>query len=157
HPFFKPLLFRLPPEDARALTLRLLAIQARTRLGRRIFRLFGHGPPPPELAVEAFGLRFPAPVGLAPGIDIDATAIAGMQHLGFGFVTVGPAGDAALAREPGSDPLRIASAHAIARSETAGGPDVATIAARVAAAPELTIPIGIALRGDLVPALRGAG
>jgi dihydroorotate dehydrogenase len=157
HPFFKPLLFRLPPEDARALTLRLLAIQARTKLGRRIFRLFGHGPPPREIAVQAFGLTFPSPVGLAPGIDIDGTAVAVMQHLGFGFVTVGPAGDAALLREPGTDPLRITSAHAIARSDSAGGPDVATIAARVAAAPELTIPIGIALRGDLVRALRAAG
>src|SRR5688572_29956567 len=86
HPFFKPLLFRLPPEDARALTLALLAMQAKTVVGRRVFRLFGHGPPPPEVAVQAMGLTFPAPVGLAPGIEIDGSAVPVMQHLGFGFV-----------------------------------------------------------------------
>src|SRR5262249_42426071 len=148
---------RLPPEDARALTLRLLAIQAQTKIGRRIFRMFGHGPPPPEIAVQAFGLTFPTPVGLAPGIDIDGTALAVMQHLGFGFVTGGPVGESALPRLPETDPLRILPAHAIVRSDAAGGPDAATVAARIAAAPELTIPIGLALRGDLLRALHGAG
>ncbi|MEZ4299222.1 MAG: hypothetical protein R3B70_30005 [Polyangiaceae bacterium] len=38
HPFFKPLLFRMPPEEARALTMRLLEIQAGTAAGRRLFR-----------------------------------------------------------------------------------------------------------------------
>src|SRR5215813_1194303 len=147
HPFFKPLLFRLPPEDARALTLRLLAIQARTKLGRRVFRLFGHGPPPPEVAVRAFGLTFPSPVGLGPGIDIDGTAVSVMQHLGFGFLTLGPVGDSATARHPATDPLRLSCARAIARSDAAGGPDARVVSARIATSPELAIPVGIELRG----------
>ena len=71
HPFFKQLLFRMPPEDARRLTLRILEVQASTAVGRRVFRLFGHGLPPEELKVDVFGLSFPGPTGLGPGIDTD--------------------------------------------------------------------------------------
>ncbi len=154
HPFFKPLLFSLPPEEARALTLWLLAIQSRTSLGRRVFRLFGHGPPPPEVAVRAFGLTFPAPIGLGPGIEVDGTAVPVMQHLGFGFVTLGPAGAEAVPRRPDAEPLRILPRRALVRSDAAAAPGVVQLAARIASAPELTIPIGIALRGDVVGALR---
>src|SRR5262245_44955130 len=84
HPFFKPLLFRLPPEEARALTLRLLEIQGATAAGRRLFRLFAPGPPSPERAVTVFGRRFRSPIGLGPGIDTNASALTLLQHLGFG-------------------------------------------------------------------------
>ncbi|WP_062303683.1 quinone-dependent dihydroorotate dehydrogenase [Demequina subtropica] len=40
-------------------------------------------------AVEALGLTFPAPVGLAAGMDKDAEAVAGLAAAGFGFVEVG--------------------------------------------------------------------
>lgn len=157
HPFFKPLLFRMPAEEARALTLQLLAIQARTSVGRRIFRLFGHGPPPPSVAVKAFGLNFPAPIGLAAGIDTAGTTLSVMQHLGFGFLQVGPVGAAAAARRAATDPLRIIERHALIGSTHAAGPAAAAIAARIQATPELTIPIGVALRGArLADALREA-
>lgn len=56
--------------------------------------------PDPAGAVEALGLRFPAPVGLAAGMDKDAEAVAGLAAAGFGFVEVGtvtPVG------QPGND------------------------------------------------------
>ncbi|WP_062518011.1 quinone-dependent dihydroorotate dehydrogenase [Demequina gelatinilytica] len=40
-------------------------------------------------AVETLGLTFPAPVGLAAGMDKDAEAVAGLAAAGFGFVEVG--------------------------------------------------------------------
>ena len=43
----------------------------------------------PSLAVEAFGLRFPNPVGLAAGLDKDADAPAAFAAIGFGMVEVG--------------------------------------------------------------------
>ncbi len=46
-------------------------------------------PSPPELAVEAFGLRFPNPVGLAAGFDKHAEVPDQALRLGFGFVEVG--------------------------------------------------------------------
>jgi dihydroorotate dehydrogenase len=43
----------------------------------------------PELAVDAFGLRFDNPVGLAAGLDKNGVAIDLWAALGFGFVEVG--------------------------------------------------------------------
>ncbi|MGH7155409.1 MAG: quinone-dependent dihydroorotate dehydrogenase [Acetobacteraceae bacterium] len=43
----------------------------------------------PMLAVEALGLRFRNPIGLAAGFDKDAVAVRPLAHLGFGFVETG--------------------------------------------------------------------
>jgi dihydroorotate dehydrogenase len=46
-------------------------------------------PDDPRLAVSAFGLRFPNPVGLAAGFDKNARVPDAMLRLGFGFVEIG--------------------------------------------------------------------
>ncbi|MDX6806362.1 quinone-dependent dihydroorotate dehydrogenase [Terrihabitans rhizophilus] len=46
-------------------------------------------PDDPRLAVEAFGLRFPNPVGLAAGFDKDGRVPDPLLRMGFGFVEVG--------------------------------------------------------------------
>jgi len=84
----RPLLFRLDPERAHALTLHLLAAAGglaplRAWL-RRVFWLEN-----PGLGVEAFGLKFPNPLGLAAGYDKDGAALAGLACLGFGHVELG--------------------------------------------------------------------
>lgn len=43
----------------------------------------------PALRVEALGLVFPNPLGLAAGFDKDAVAVPAWQALGFGFIEVG--------------------------------------------------------------------
>src|SRR5262249_49509265 len=123
-------------------------LQAKTRLGRRIFRLFGHGVPPRELAVSAFGLTFPAPHGVAPAIDVDARALGVLQYLGVGFVSVGPVSERAVSRSLETDPLRIIEASSIVTSEAGAGDGAADLAARIAEARKLEVPIGVALRGD---------
>lgn len=45
--------------------------------------------PEPTQAVEALGLRFPSPFGLAAGFDKNASAIRGLGVLGFGHIEVG--------------------------------------------------------------------
>jgi dihydroorotate dehydrogenase len=45
--------------------------------------------PPASGAVEAMGLTFPAPVGLAAGLDKDAVAVKGLWLAGFSHVEVG--------------------------------------------------------------------
>jgi dihydroorotate dehydrogenase len=158
HPFFKPLLFRMPAEEGRRLTLRLLEIQARTALGRRVFRLFGHGLPPPALALDLFGVRFPGPIGLGPGIDVEAGAASVMQYLGFGFLMVGPVGAQAVPRRFAHDPRRVRDVHGLASSALAGAPSAAEAAARLRALPALQVPVGMAIRGpDYAEALRAAG
>ena len=43
----------------------------------------------PRLRVEAFGLAFPNPLGLAAGFDKSAEAVDGLGRLGFGFIEIG--------------------------------------------------------------------
>ncbi len=157
HPILKPILFRLRPELGRHITLRILEIQARTAVGRRGFRFFGHGLPDESLSVTVFGIRFPSPIGLGLGIDTHGVAIPVMQHLGFGFLTVGPAGKDAVPHRYATEPLRIEAQHAIVTSRQAGAPSAAELAAKIDAAPDLISPIGIALRGDdLATAIRAS-
>jgi dihydroorotate dehydrogenase len=157
HPFFKPLLFRLPAEESRALTLKLLQIQGATAVGRRLFRGFAPPPLAERRAVTVFGLRFPGPVGLAPGIDTHATALTLLQHLALGFIEVGPVSHVARPRRFDADPLRIEASHAIVQSDRAAAPSAAEIAARVRATPDLHVPIGVALGGsEIVAALTAA-
>ena len=46
-------------------------------------------PDDPRLAVQAFGLDFPNPIGLAAGFDKNAEVASARHSLGFGFVEVG--------------------------------------------------------------------
>jgi dihydroorotate dehydrogenase len=75
----RPLLRALDPEDAHALTIKALK---RVPLPRA-------AADPPELAVRAFGLNFPNPLGVAPGFDKHGEVPDPILRLGFGFVEVG--------------------------------------------------------------------
>jgi len=46
-------------------------------------------PDDPKLAVRAFGLNFPNPIGIAAGFDKSAQAPDALLRLGFGFVEIG--------------------------------------------------------------------
>jgi dihydroorotate dehydrogenase len=84
----RPLLFALDAEFVHHATLGLLAAVGRSRatVGALSARYQVRDP---RLAVEAFGLRFPNPVGLAAGLDKDGLALPAWQALGFGFVEAG--------------------------------------------------------------------
>jgi len=84
--FFRSLLFRLEPETAHQLTLQALRIAGNFPLSYWFLRQMHKIPSKP---VEAFGLTFKNPVGLAAGYDKDAVAINGLSALGFGHVEVG--------------------------------------------------------------------
>jgi dihydroorotate dehydrogenase len=85
YPFFRSLLFRLEPETAHQITLQLMRIGGREPI-YSILRAIFFAPPKP---VNAFGLTFKNPVGLAAGYDKDALAIRGLSTLGFGHLEVG--------------------------------------------------------------------
>lgn len=57
--------------------------------GLKVAPLSAPAPDDPRLAVEAFGLRFPNPVGMAAGFDKNAEVPDALLKLGFGFVEVG--------------------------------------------------------------------
>lgn len=82
----RPLLFRLDPERAHNLTLQALRVAGNFPLACKILQLIYQAPDKP---VEAFGLKFNNPVGLAAGYDKDGIAIKGLAALGFGHIEIG--------------------------------------------------------------------
>ncbi|MDE5440272.1 quinone-dependent dihydroorotate dehydrogenase [Bradyrhizobium sp. CSA207] len=77
--FSLPVLRWLDPEDAHR-----LAIQ-----GLRFLPPGKPRPDDPKLAVRAFGLNFPNPIGMAAGFDKSAEVPDALLRLGFGFVEIG--------------------------------------------------------------------
>jgi dihydroorotate dehydrogenase len=77
--FSLPLLRWFDPEDAHR-----LAIQ-----GLRLLPPIRPRPDDPKLAVRAFGLNFPNPIGMAAGFDKNAEVPDAVLRLGFGFVEIG--------------------------------------------------------------------
>jgi dihydroorotate dehydrogenase len=75
----RPLLHALDPESAHHATLAAL----------QFAWLPPCAPDDARLAVSAFGLDFPNPVGLAAGFDKDGVAPDNLLALGFGFVEIG--------------------------------------------------------------------
>jgi dihydroorotate dehydrogenase len=83
---FTLVLSKLDPE--RAHHLAFIVIKALPALGiGRLVRRFTR--PDPALAVEALGLRFDSPFGVAAGFDKDGEGVVGLGQLGFGHVEVG--------------------------------------------------------------------
>lgn len=75
----RPAMFALDAEHAHELTLSLLS-------------RFGCALPPrfiPADPVQAMGLTFPNPVGLAAGLDKNGACIDALARMGFGFIEVG--------------------------------------------------------------------
>jgi dihydroorotate dehydrogenase len=83
---FRPLLFRLKPETAHQFTLQLIRLAGNIPFSNWLLTQLYRPRPKP---VEAFGLTFKNPVGLAAGYDKDAVAIKGLAALGFSHVEVG--------------------------------------------------------------------
>ena len=77
--FARPLLRAMDPEDAHGLALRALKLAP---LPKAVAD-------DAQLAVRAFGLTFPNPVGLAAGFDKHAEVPDPLLRAGFGFVEVG--------------------------------------------------------------------
>ncbi len=82
------LMFRLPPERIHHLAFAAMKLVTRFAPVRwvvaKVLVLDD-----PVLRSQAFGLTFPAPLGLAAGFDKDATGVDAWGPLGFGFAEIG--------------------------------------------------------------------
>ncbi|WP_242675996.1 quinone-dependent dihydroorotate dehydrogenase [Streptosporangium minutum] len=85
---FTQVLSRFDPEDVHHLTVGALRLLSVTPVVKRLVhrRL---APRDPALRVQAFGVHFPGPFGLAAGFDKDAGCVEAMSALGFSHVEVG--------------------------------------------------------------------
>lgn len=83
---FSSFLTRLDPERAHGLAFRVIRLLPFVGLGA-LARAYAR--PAPVLAVDALGLRFSSPFGLAAGFDKEGLAVRALGQLGFGHVEVG--------------------------------------------------------------------
>jgi len=111
----KPLLFKLDPERAHHLTLHLIKwagiFPPTYFLLRRLFEVND-----PRLEVEAFGLKFKNPIGLAAGYDKNGVAAKGLSALGFGHVEIGTVTRAKQVGNPKPRVFRVPEAHGLINS-----------------------------------------
>lgn len=80
YPLIKPFLFLLDPENAHNLTIKMLGLGLGPQLA---------GGDDPILKTNLFGLSFDNPIGLAAGLDKQATAMDGFLGFGFGTIELG--------------------------------------------------------------------
>ncbi len=83
---FRAVLTRFDPEFAHHAGMAVIRVLGTPPFARwtRAFTA-----PDPSLRVDALGLTFPSPFGIAAGFDKDAVGVRGLAALGFGHVEVG--------------------------------------------------------------------
>jgi dihydroorotate dehydrogenase len=120
------LLRRIPAETAHGLAAR--GVRIAHRLG--LLRLAGR--PDPVLAVEALGMRFASPLGVAAGVDKDASWFDGLGALGFGSVEVGTVTPRPQEGNPRPRVRRLVADRALQNSMGFPNPGAEAVAARIA-------------------------
>jgi len=152
----RPLLFRLDPERAHDLALRLVVALERILAHRR------HATPAwthPALTQELWGLPFANPVGLAAGFDKDARAPHVWAALGFGFAELGTITAHAQPGNPRPRLFRLAADRAVINRFGFNNSGAAAVAERLRVLERRTrpgIPIGINIGKSRVTALDDA-
>lgn len=87
--FIRPVIFKLQPKQAQTFALHALEFLRNFFLTRKLVKFF-YSRRKSVLETEAFGLRFPNPIGFAAGFDKNARFCDVISDLGFGFIEVGP-------------------------------------------------------------------
>ncbi|MDQ3675321.1 MAG: quinone-dependent dihydroorotate dehydrogenase [Actinomycetota bacterium] len=86
--FFRLILRHIDAETAHTLATVAVGVPSRIPAIRAVLRRL-LGPRDPVLRVQALGMTFPSPLGVAAGMDKNATWFEGLGAIGFGFVEVG--------------------------------------------------------------------
>lgn len=128
-----PVLRLLEPERAHRLAL----AGVRLGLGGR-----DRSADDPALAVQALGLRFTNPLGLAAGFDKDAVAIKGLARIGFGFVETGTVTPRPQPGNPRPRIFRLDADRAIINRLGFNNRGIETYCRRLRAATGAPVPIG---------------
>jgi dihydroorotate dehydrogenase len=128
---FHAVLIRLDAERAHALAARTLGALTRVPGARLALRGL-LVPRDPCLRVHALGMDMPTPLGVAAGVDKDASWFEGLGALGFGCVEVGTVTARAQPGNPRPRIRRLPAARALANSMGFPNPGAATVAERLA-------------------------
>lgn len=139
----RPLLFRLSPERAHGL--------ATWAMDRGLVRAAR----PAAASRTVLGLRFANPVGIAAGFDKDATHVAGLIGLGFGFVEIGSVTAQPSAGNPRPRLFRLPADRALINRMGLNNAGAEAVAARLPGVPR-DVPLFINIAKSHDAALSGA-
>ena len=128
-----PLLRLMDAEDAHRLAIRALGAGLISTHPER---------DDPRLAVQAMGLSFANPIGLAAGFDKDAEAVLPLMKLGFGFVEAGTVTRLAQSGNPRPRLFRLAEDRAVINRMGFNNGGLARYCERLAALPARPCPFG---------------
>jgi len=129
----RPLLRALDAEDAHTLAVQAL----------RIMPLPRPAADARELAVRAFGLNFPNPLGIAAGFDKNAQVPDALLRLGFGFVEIGTVTPRPQQGNPRPRVFRLEADEAVINRLGFNNDGRATVLARLAARANLGGIVGV--------------
>ncbi len=96
----------------------------------------------PALAVEAMGLRFRNPIGLAAGFDKNAMALRGLRRLGFGLIEAGTVTPLPQTGNPRPRVFRLEAERAVINRYGLNNDGLPAFVQRLAAAPRGGVPLG---------------
>ena len=133
YPLLRSALFRLDPEQAHALVMRLLVFAHEHPGALRLLR-WTFMPSDPRLRVHRFGLSFATPFALAAGFDKDGDASATWPALGFGTAELGTVTHLPQAGNPRPRAFRIPSERAVINRMGFNNQGAAALSARIARA-----------------------
>ncbi len=98
-------------------------------------------PDDPALAIDALGLHFRNPIGLAAGFDKDAMALRGLARLGFGLLEAGTVTPLPQAGNPAPRVFRLEADRAVINRYGLNNQGLNAFMTRLAHAPR-TVPLG---------------
>lgn len=130
----RPLLFTMDPEQAHHLAVGALNAGLATRGARSLSRQ-ALEVRDPVLESEAFGIRFPNPVGLAAGFDKSGESFNALGALGFGFVEIGTVTALAQPGNPRPRLFRLPADRALLNRMGFNNPGAEAVAARLRGTP----------------------
>jgi len=133
----RPALFRMDAEAAHGLGASLLEVLHRSPAAARLASAAV-----PPLGVEALGLRFPSPLGVAAGFDKAGRLYNGLGALGFGFVEVGTVTARPQPGNPRPRLFRLPADRALINRMGFNNPGAAAVAAALDAHPPRGIVLG---------------
>lgn len=153
--FFRLVLQRLDAEIAHVLASR--ALRAATvipfvRSGMRWLLC----PREPHLRVQALGLTFPSPVGVAAGVDKDGSWFESLGALGFGFVEVGTVTAASQAGNRRPRVIRLTRDRALLNRMGFPNPGAASVADRLRRRKGRTL-VGVNVGKSKAASMEGTG
>lgn len=137
----RPALFRLPPHLAHEWAFRALELPEQIAPLRALMRTMF---PVVGPRVDALGLSFPSPIGLAGGFDKDGRCPRALAALGFGFLELGTVTAHAQEANPSPNLFRLPLDHALINRLGFPNRSAAALAARLRThRPEIPVAISI--------------